>query len=351
MSVAEEMASLFDVNLDEIKSASDYGDFNENNASTKFEDKCNDLSDIVESVFPEEELKTDSDDENKEEELSNNVEEPLEVGEETSTSVTEETLQDIPNTSITKEEDNPLDLEERYAIAYIKIKEKYPRFILHDGSQAFKDFYRWKTRMLTNLLLRFPVIDVKSLSSEIRQVKLNHEVGSNYVSPETIRQRLDKVYSNRARLASLLIECYEQFPSWKKIADMLNSKLFKDHAQRGAHNRDALVLDHMNDVSFYVTELEGFIDSAKNIDHLLQAAAESLSRQLTCIQLKEATGTQLDEGNDMDIDNLSDSEKEQHLDGMDSIDEGTLISKPEAMGPIEENFGIADSDEVSDLIG
>ena len=358
MSIAEEMANLFDVNLDEIKSASDYGDLSEDSSPAGFEDKCDDLGDIVKSVLPkntcdnmnnaiQEDLSQTTLDQDQKAEV---VTEKTQHVTEATTETDDQTLQDIPDHNVTQD-DNPLGLEGRYAIAYKKIKEQYPSFSLYDGSQAFKDFYIWKTKMLTNLLVRFPILDIKELSAEVRQVKLNHEIGSDYITPETIRRKLDRIYSNKSRLATLLMDCYEQFPSWKKISEMLNSKLFKEHAQRGAHNRDALVLEHMNDVSFYVTELEGFIDSAKSIDHILQAAAESLSRQLTCIQLKESTGTHLDAGNGMDTERLSESEKDDHLDELDSIDEGTLISKPKAMGPIEENFGIAGSDDVSDLIG
>lgn len=189
--------------------------------------------------------------------------------------------------------DNPLDLTGMDLKAFQMMKEKCPKFRLFDGSQAFKTFYQYKVRVLKEVLTRFAVLDIADMRHEIRDTDTDLSVKESIASPDLIRERLDAAYRNRIRLVTLLSQAYEQFPAWKRILEMLRGKLWKDHegsVRTGAHKRDGLTLEHLVDVELYVKELEGFIDAGKMIDELLKAAAESLSRQLSCLQLKEPTG-------------------------------------------------------------
>lgn len=346
---AQEMAKMFDLELPAIVSASaapsessDYGSSKVGDNSTSFDQRVDDIKSVLEQETP---TTAPNDDPPVVGETVDAAEIGLENTDSESESEICEADLNIPGDVSSGGESaasNPLGLKGQDLIAYEKIKKQYPEFVLYDGSKAFLDFYQWKTRMLKNALTRFPILPIGDLRRDLRTIELDHQVGSERVVPELIRQKLDNSYACRIRMVTLLLDAYEQFPAWKRILEMLKSKLFKDHAQKGAHNREALVLEHLSDVDFYTCELEGFITAAKHIDGMLQAAAESLSRQLSCIQLKEPTGTSYHEKAPADVGS--------GLDEFDSIGDGTFISKPESMGSVvEEDFGVVKSDPVVDI--
>lgn len=218
--------------------------------------------------------------------------------------------------------DNPLGLEGLDLVAYQEIKQKFPQFTIYDGNVAYRDFYRWKCYHLRHLLSRFPLLDLSDMSEELHQTEINHFVGDDIISPDLIQRKLDDTYRCRTRVASLLITAFEQYYAWDRTLEMLKAKLWKDHDIKGAHKRDGLVLEHASDIEFYVSRMKGFIDSAKHYDLMLRAAADSLSRQLTCVQLREhVVGNRFDErhGGGHDVDELS---------RFDSLEVGSVITAP-----------------------
>lgn len=224
----------------------------------------------------------------------------------------------------TPDDSNPLGLEGADLKAYYAIKEKYPeQFNLYDGSLAYRDFYRFKVHALRHLLGEFPLLDIREMRTELHTVQTNHFIGDDMCTPDLIRSKLDASYAYRTRLAALLTRALEQSHAWERFLDLLRSKLWKDHDIKGAWRRDGMVLEHVADMESYVSSLKGFIDSAKQYDSMLKAAAESLSRQLTCLQIDEYTGSQRVEGR-----KPQSQRPAPQLDGLDGVDDGTVIKAP-----------------------
>ena len=96
----------------------------------------------------------------------------------------------------------------------------------------------------------------------------------------------------RVRVSHVLMSIFEQIFSWERHLEILRAKLWKDHDLKGAHRRDGLILEHLMDMERYYSELEGIQHLAQHADNILKAASESLSRQLSCMNIKtEISGT------------------------------------------------------------
>ncbi len=242
---------------------------------------------------------------------------------------------------------NPLELSNKDLEIYEKIKDEFPRFNLYDGSRAFRDFYRTKFYTLKTLLGRFRVLDSASMQQEISEVNLDHYIDGDFIDPMLVAKKLNSSYKARVRVASLLIDVFEQYPAWKERLKSVKSYLYKDHDMKGIHKREGLALEHTTDMDQYVNELEGFIESAKHIDGMLKAAGDSLSRQLTCLQMKEQHI-----GKRISGDGPSQQQPVSGGEGLDSISEGTVIKPPISAGVTAPfTFGDAPSDDVADLGG
>lgn len=256
-----------------------------------------------------------------------------------------------------RNKDNPLELEGVDLIAYRQIMEHWPQFNVYDGSLAFRDFYRWKVHYLRILLGRFPVLDLGDMCDELKGISTDHFVGEHAINPDLIRRKIDDAQRCRTRVGTLLINVFEQYYPWERFLDMLRAKLFKDHEIKGAHRRDATLLEHLSDMEQYVAEMKGFSDAAKHSDMMLRAASDSLSRQLTCLQIKESLGlsppqllsTNLVEPS-IGIAKRSASYKEQ-LDDLDGVAEGTVISAPVPSGGGATKVEYGQEDEILTLLG
>lgn len=224
--------------------------------------------------------------------------------------------------------DNPLSLTGADLKAYHAIKQQYAdKFSLFDGSLAYRDFYQYKVHALRHLLTQFPLLDIQEMREELRSIHTNHFIGDDVCTPDVIRVKLDASYSHRTRLSSLLTAALEQVYAWERFLDMLRAKLWKDHdIGRGAHKRDGMTIEHLSDIESYVANLLGFIESARQYDSMLRAAADSLSRQLTCLQMSEYELTQRVDGDHSKA--IRKTPRSSKLDSFDGMDDGTVISAP-----------------------
>lgn len=250
--------------------------------------------------------------------------------------------------------DNPLNLSDEDLQAYHKIKSKYPgKFELYDGGQAFKSFYRYKIRALKSILTSYPVLDIKDMNKEILGINTKYQ-GNELPDPVTIGTKMSECQLARGRVTTLLMQALMQLPAWKKCFEWSNSKLWKDHEIKGAHNREGLSADHMSDIKNYYTGLQGFVDSANLIDGLLKSTHDSLSRQLTCVIIRDKSGM----AHDTVSKELSTAvgyqpehaQPNSDLDGLDTIELGTVIPKVRKGGLVQRDFAGADiEDEFEDI--
>lgn len=241
----------------------------------------------------------------------------------------------VASSSVAVDSNNPLGLSGYVLESYNALIAKYPQFRIHSSDQSFKDFYIRKIQIVSSLLSKFPMLNTSQMRQEVRGTDLNHNLGESEINPDTIAQKLDNTYKCRTRVVYLLSETHAQHHAWRKCSEMLASKLWSDHESRGAHKRESLVLDHMSEIAMYVEEMEGFLQSAGAIDGLLKAAADSLSRQLSCIQIKQSSG--LAAGNKPHIKTIKNNDfNVEHLDG---LDDGTVIGGGLKTGSITHDWG------------
>jgi hypothetical protein len=244
--------------------------------------------------------------------------------------------EELQNTDV--QDENPLGLIGEDLRFFQYMRKKHPEFTMYNGNAAFKDFYRFKLQVLRSTMGRFPILDLAARRNELRQTNCNHYVG-DAISSGAIRAKLDECYRSRIRVAQMMAETYEQFFVWDKNIELLESKLWADHESRGAHKRQGLVLVHMYQETAYSKEMHGFIEAAKKIDGLLEAASDSLSRQLSCIQQREPSsadhGYRYEQQQQKPV--IAAKPKvvappdkpDPKVDGLDGIAEGSVISVPE----------------------
>lgn len=253
------------------------------------------------------------------------------------------------------DDDNPLELSGDYLKAYRAIKKKYPQFVLYDGSRAYKGFYCFKVMVLANILREFPILDIDDMFNELSEINLRQFVSADEVTPEVVRARIDDVYRQKVRLADIMMQCYHQFFVWERELEMLKSKLWKDHELRGSHRRDGLTLEHLFDLEQYYNKLRGFMEAAKTADATLRAASDSLSRQLTCLQMREQMNTPSHPDSPAEpvttvVATPKPRVQKSQILEPDVISDGSVITAPQAgcaAHPVD--FGVAQSDDIAAL--
>ena len=283
------------------------------------------IKEVVKEVVKEDDLPFDKD----EEDLSKMQEE-----------------EDLPVTDLT----NPLGLIGNDLQAYKRISEKYPQFTLTDGKQAFKEFYRWKLRVLKSLLTSFPVLDLKDMIKESSSINMKYQIEGDLPDPNFIGIKLAECQIARGRLTALIMSAQVQLPLWKKDYELLSSKLWKDHESRGSHKRDALVLEHMHDMHEYYNQLEGFISSSTILDSFLKSTHDSLSRQLACVSLRDNPGNRGQEEVKILVKETT-SKSDNTLDNLDTLEHGTVIHKQKGGLAIAQKSFSGPIDEFLDDIG
>ena len=340
----DELSALFDEievgsNLD-IEKSSDYVATSTKETLRPFADRVADVKAVME---PEPAIK--SEDKAPEPEIEPEVEPDSEVVIEsalkTEPEPSSEPVISMESPMISNDSDNPLDLTGHNLRAYKLIHQKYPQFQLYDGSHAFKEFYRYKVQSLKNLLTRYGILPLDDMKKEIENIQLDRGLGMNLADPVAIGQRMDESIAGRGRVASLLAKAQAQLPAWKKTFEWLNSKVWKDHESKGAHKRDSLALEHNSDMKDYYSELQGFVDSATTIDNFLKSQHDSYSRQLSCVDMREKVGI-VQEAVASEIEEVSQPDSapspNSELDGLDTLESGTVIPKVPVGGLVERDF-------------
>ncbi len=365
----DELSALFDEievgsNLDEEKS-SDYGAASKDETPRPFVDKVADVKAIMEPEPPLEKAP-------KIEPASEAVVEPeskpqqeiiVEPEPSPELIVPKEEPQmvssDCSDCSDCSDSDNPLGFTGDNLRAYKLISQKYPQFNLYNGDKEYKEFYRYKVQSLKYLLTRHGLLPVADMKKEIENIQLDKRLG-DLADPVVIGQKMDDSIAGRGRVASLLAKAQGQLPAWKKTFEWLNSKVWKDHESKGAHKRDGMALEHNADMKDYYSELQGFVDAATTIDSFLKSQHDSYSRQLSCVDIREKVGI-IHDVMASEIEEVSQTEStpspiavpiNSELDGLDTLESGTLIEKVPVGGLVEKDFpGAEIESEFLDGIG
>lgn len=364
-SKAEIMARLFDIDVDnnlDLDSASDYGT-SESSVNVPFEVQCENMKKNMQHEANIEDLDPFEADEPVSQPVAPPVQQQPSVAKEEKTTAKTtkpkgkkaeaKSVVEVPPVesvvpTMVAPSDNPMLFEQEILDIYKTIISKYPHFKIQETDLSFQVFYIRKVQMLSHILSKFPLLNIEAMRQEVRGTDLNHYLGEGNIHPDLIALKLDNTYKCRTRIVSLLTEAHYQHHVWRKCSEMLSSKLWHDHESRGAHKRDSLVLDHMREISLYIEEMEGFIQSATAIDNLLKAAADSLSRQLSCMQVKQSSGLHGQHG--YTHKNLNTAPENNTLDDLESLDVGTVVPKPTSMGPVVETWGLKNTDDYDPIM-
>lgn len=248
-----------------------------------------------------------------------------------------------------------LSQEEQSELA--AIQKKYPWLELSCPSMGVRSFYRFKIRELIYITRKFPMLNVPSLMSEVKQLNVDHSFEA-LPDLDQIVSKMNKVIRSRHRLTEILSTVLEQFYLWERAREMLRGRLFIDKDVKGAHKRDGIPMEHMGDIEHYVSELQGLHEAGKRVDGFLVAAHESLSRMVACVSQEKKSEVVV-------RDNLDYPERPRYekppirepdpadleaVNGTDEIDVGEEITAPEKTnGPEEYDFGFAETDGFSDI--
>lgn len=255
------------------------------------------------------------------------------------------------------DKNNPLNLNPHELKLYKDIQTKYPQFVLYNGNPAYRPFYKNKFDVLCGLMVRFPILETSDIRSEMHKCNIDHYVGTDEVSFDLLRRRVDTCLQHRTRINSLLTSVYEQFFIWERCLEMLRGKLCKDYYLKNAQQRDGLVLEHLTDMEMYVHDVKGVMEALRHIDGILKTSSDSLSRQIACLQYREATGFYDKHpmekhgcvGNHGCIGSMhSNLLKDPALDGLDALEEGLTIEMPKSEAVNAIDYG-GERDELSDI--
>lgn len=361
----DELSALFDEidvggNLD-ADNPSDYGTASTKDNLRPFNDRVEDLHAVMEhEPDPEPEITKDSPEREAETEPKDEKPEPepdfdpSEFEPEEPKSEPEPTLEpELTSAASDVKEDgdpNPLGLNDIDLRAYHAIQKKYPQFQVYDGTHAFREFYRYKIKALKSALTSFPVLPLSDMRKELEAIKTQHKSRADLSDPVSLGQKMGECSVARGRIAELLLKALAQAPLWKTTLALLNGKVWKDHDTKGAHKREGLIMEHNYDVERYDAELRGFINAATHIDNFFQSQFDSYSRQLTRIDVQSKVGV-VHSAIANEIEKPAEVQPDSDLDGLDTIESGTVIPRVRKGGLVQRDFPGAEIDEFLDGIG
>jgi len=244
-----------------------------------------------------------------------------------------------PLFSLNKE--NPLNLLGRDLETYKMLQTEFADVFEFKNLTNMGLFYKYKVRELGYLLSEYPLLNCMSLDKELKEIDTNHSI-MGLPNGTVIAEKLNRISRQRHRLSEILIQIHRQYHAWDASLEMLKGKLWLTKELKGQHKREGVVADHMADIVHYVSALRCTLEAGKYIDNLLVAAADSVSRQLACIQEKQYHEP-------AEINNDADEDRKK-FDDMDVIDEGTSIKPaPTDVGRTGKlNFG-NENDEFSTI--
>tara|TARA_B100001778_G_scaffold334967_1_gene349830 strand:+ start:34326 stop:35483 length:1158 start_codon:yes stop_codon:yes gene_type:complete len=152
-------------------------------------------------------------------------------------------------------------------------------FLVDHPTPMFSKFYEMKR---TTLQRHLP--DGKRLPTD----KWTQEMHDAYVSirvslsdKDAIADRMQAIQQKRDRVVQIKSIINSQYFLWKRLIPMMHGQLARVVYEKPAAKQDGVNYEHMRDMEEYYNELEGLFETSKDILNNLDAAYDSLSRQVT----------------------------------------------------------------------
>ena len=91
----------------------------------------------------------------------------------------------------------------------------------------------------------------------------------------------------RERLKEMQIQISTQYFLWKRCIVLMRGKLARTESDKPVIKQEGVCYEHMRDMEFYYSDLEGLHDAVEKVGKTLDGAFDCLSRQVTiCLPLK-----------------------------------------------------------------
>ena len=154
------------------------------------------------------------------------------------------------------------------------------RWKLNPPSPKYKILYAEKVHLLSKELLKDGEIPYSEYYEELKQANVDTNVPT--FDTEEVGRRMSEVQRWRDRVKNIQLHVNSQFWVWKQIMELLPGVLARIEYERG--KQDGVAYEHLNDFVSYHGHLQGLQRSCEIVSDHLNAAYNSLSRQVSIAQ-------------------------------------------------------------------
>jgi len=145
-------------------------------------------------------------------------------------------------------------------------------------SPMWNEFYRTKKEVLRQHALGREV-DFGVMYSELKKAKVDIRISLS--DHEGIHSRMQDIQRWRDRVVQMRVEVNMQYFLWKRLVPLFEGQVAMVQYEKPAAKQEGLIHSRMNDMITYLSKLESMYETTKDIIANLDAAYDSLSRQVT----------------------------------------------------------------------
>lgn len=162
---------------------------------------------------------------------------------------------------------------------------------LSSPDEKFAHFYVKKREFLPDLL---PGGQIPFTRYHKELILSSTELNLEILDPIELNRQMVKVNKFRERVTQIGLEINNQYFRWKRAVELFRGLLAGVEYAKPAAKQEGLVHTHLSDFEGYLNRLEGMHYNVNKVEKNLDAAFDSLSRQVTISQGEQSRST--DEG-------------------------------------------------------
>jgi hypothetical protein len=132
-------------------------------------------------------------------------------------------------------------------------------------------------------------LPIDKWTEEMRNAFVNIKI--SFDDTDLIAEKMTAIQSKRDRVVQIKSMINSQFFLWKRIIPMMHGQLARIIYEKPAAKQDGVNYEHMRDMEEYFNDLEGIYETSKDILNNLDAAYDSLSRQVTLALPRQNVGS------------------------------------------------------------
>jgi RNAse (barnase) inhibitor barstar len=211
-------------------------------------------------------------------------------------------------------------------------------FLLDAPTRTYEAFYRMKEETLRRYLKEGKKLPIDKWTEEMRNAFVSIKI--SFVDRDAIADKMTAIQNKRDRVVQIKSMINSQFFLWKRIIPMMHGQLARIIYEKPAAKQDGVNYEHMRDMEEYFNDLEGIYETSKDILNNLDAAYDSLSRQVTLALPTQSIGVVGSSSKDETTKGKIDPDD---YDGLDDKSVKVAVSEPKTTkkssdGPEEASF-------------